>query len=72
LSGGKAAVAVVTQEFEALAHTMAANAGRSGVRLLVLPYPLDTRPEEEVRTIARDHWRPLLRAVGVRDHLADE
>jgi hypothetical protein len=65
LSGGKAAVAVVTQEFEALAHTMAANAGRSGLRVFVLPYPLETRPEEEVRAVARDHWRPFLRTIGL-------
>ena len=65
MSGGKAAVAVVTQEFEALAHTMAANAGRPGLRVVVLPYPLETRPEEEVRSVARDHWRPFLRSVGL-------
>lgn len=63
--GGKAAVAVVTQEFESLAHTMAANAGRPALRVHVLPYPLDSRPEEEVRHIAREHYRPLLRALGV-------
>jgi len=62
---GKAAVAVVTEEFEGLAHTMAANAGRAGLRLLVLPYPLDSRSEAEVREIARQHYRPLLRALGV-------
>ena len=67
LQEGKAAVAVVTQEFEALAHTMAANAGRSGLRVHVLPYPLDTRPEKEVREIARQHFRPLLRTLGLRD-----
>jgi hypothetical protein len=72
LSGGKAAVAVVTQEFENLAGTMAANAGRPGLRVLVLPYPLDTRPEEEVRTIARAHHRPLLRAAGLRDPVVGE
>jgi hypothetical protein len=65
LSGGKAAVAVVTQEFEVLAHTMAANAGRPGLRVVVLPYPLETRSEEEVRSVARDHWRPFLRSVGL-------
>lgn len=64
---GKTAVAVVTREFEALAHTMAANAGRSGLRVLALPYPLDTLPEREVREIARAHIRPLLRALGVPD-----
>jgi hypothetical protein len=65
LTEGKAAVAVVTQEFEALAHTMAANAGRPGLRVMVLPYPLETRPEEEVREVARDHWRPFLRTIGL-------
>lgn len=63
LAEGKAAVAVVTQEFEALAHTMAANAGRPGLRVMVLPYPLETRPEEEVREVARAHWRPFLRTL---------
>ena len=61
---GKAAVAVVTQEFEALSHTMAANAGRAGLRVHVLPYPLETRPEDEVREIARAHTAPLLEALG--------
>jgi len=65
LSNDAAAVAVVTQEFESLAHTMAANAGRPGLRVLVLPYPLETRPEEEVRDIARGHWRSLVRAIGM-------
>ncbi len=62
---GKAAVAVVTEEFESLAHTMAANAGRSGLRVFVLPYPLESRPEEEVRSIARERYRSLLRTLGV-------
>ena len=65
-SRSKTAVVVVTQEFEALARTMAGNAGRPTLRVLVLPYPLDTRPEEEVRAIGREHYRPLLRALGVR------
>jgi hypothetical protein len=65
LSEGKAAVAVVTQEFEVLAHTMAANAGRPGLRVVVLPYPLETRPEEEVRNVAREHWRSFLRSIGL-------
>jgi hypothetical protein len=63
---GKAAVAVVTAEFEALAHTMAANAGRSGLRVHVLPYPLDTLPEDEVRKIAVEHWPLVLETLGAR------
>ena len=65
LEEGKMAVAVVTSEFEAIAQTMAANAGRSGLRIHVLPYPLDSRPEHEVREIARQHFRPLLRTLGM-------
>jgi hypothetical protein len=63
-SQGKTAVVVVTAEFEHLAHTMAANAGRSGLRVHVLPYPLESRPEAEVREIAREHWPRLLDILG--------
>jgi hypothetical protein len=66
-SRGKTAVAVVTQEFESLAHTMAMNAGRPGLRVFVLPYPLETRPEVEVRAIARERFPDLLLALGATD-----
>jgi hypothetical protein len=62
---GKTAVAVVTREFEGLSHTMAANAGRAGLRIQVLPYPLETLPEAEVRDIARSHWDQLCKQLGV-------
>ena len=54
----------MTAEFEHLAHTMAANAGRAGLRVHVLPYPLESRPEAEVRDIAREHWPLLLSTIG--------
>jgi hypothetical protein len=54
----------VTAEFEHLAHTMAANAGRTGLRVHVLPYPLESRPEAEVREIAREHYPKLLQTIG--------
>jgi hypothetical protein len=63
---GKTAVVVVTAEFEALAHTMAANAGRAGLRVHVLPYPLETRPESEVRAVAVNEWPALLETIGAR------
>ena len=63
-SEGKTAVAVVTQEFEALGHTMAANAGRPGLRVHVLPYPLDSLPESDVRKIAIEHWPTVLATLG--------
>jgi hypothetical protein len=65
-AGGKTAVAVVTAEFEALAHTMAANAGRSGLRVHVLPYPLDTLPEDDVRKIAIEQWPLVLETLGAQ------
>ncbi len=65
-SRGKTAVAVVTREFLGLARAMATHAGRSGLRVLALPYPLDTLPEREVREIARAHTGELLRTLGVR------
>jgi hypothetical protein len=61
---GKTAVVVVTAEFEHLARTMAANAGRAGLRVHVLPYPLESRPETAVREIARQHWPLLLETLG--------
>ena len=64
---GKTAVAVVTAEFEVLGHTMAANAGRPGLRVHVLPYPLESRPEEEVRAIAREHWPLVLATLGATE-----
>ena len=43
---------------------MANNAGREGLRVLVLPYPLETLPEAEVREIAREHFPKLLEVLG--------
>jgi len=57
----------VTQEFESLAERMAANAGRAGLRVHVLPYPLESLAEAEVRQIAREHWPLLLDTLGARE-----
>lgn len=59
LNSGVPSVAVVTQHFVALAKMLALDGHRPGLRILTLPYPLDTLPEEEVRKIARNHF-PLL------------
>jgi hypothetical protein len=50
---------------------MAANAGRAGLRVHVLPYPLEARPEAEVRDIAREHWPRLMATLGARDDAAE-
>ena len=64
-SQGKAAVVVVTAEFEHLAHTMAANAGRAGLRVHVLPYPLESRPEKEIREIAAEYYPKFLEILAI-------
>jgi hypothetical protein len=62
---GRSTVAVTTQHFEQLGRGIAAQKGRRGLRIHVLPYPLDTRPEAEVREIARHHYPALLQRLGV-------
>ena len=57
----------MTAEFEVLAHTMAANAGRPGLRVHVLPYPLESLPEAEVRAVAREHWPRVLQTLGATE-----
>jgi hypothetical protein len=47
------AVAVVTAVFENLARTAARAQGYPDLRLLVLPHPMESRPETEIRGIVR-------------------
>jgi hypothetical protein len=58
-------VAICTDHFKDLAQTLARRGGRSDLRRHILPYPLDTLPEAEVRDIARAHYRPFLRTLGL-------
>ena len=55
---------MVTAEFEAHARRIAAHHGHPSLHMLVLPYPLEGRPEEEVRAIAADAYGDLLVALG--------
>lgn len=71
-SAGIPTVAVATKQFEEIANALARRGGRSGLRRFILPYPLDVLPTEQVHAIARDHYRPFLRTLGVRNRLADE
>jgi hypothetical protein len=57
---GVPAAVVVTAVFENLAHTAARAHGYPGMRTLVLPHPMESRPEDEVRAIARAHFRTLI------------
>ena len=65
-------IAVATAHFEALAKNLATRGGRSGLRLNILPYPLDILPRDQVDDIARDQYRSFLRDFGVRGGLAEQ
>ena len=64
----KPAVVVVTEEFVNIATQIATLKGHSRLRQLVLPYPLEGLPEEEVRRIAEDAYPRLLATLGAGAH----
>ncbi len=55
---------VVTEVFANLAATAARARGYSTLRTLVLPHPMESRPEADVRAIARAHFRRLMAALA--------
>ena len=57
---------MVTAQFEGHGRRIAAHLGHPSLQVLVLPYPLEGLPDEEVRPIALDAYPGLLRALGVR------
>ena len=61
----KPAVVVITEEFVTIATRISALKGHASLRRLVLPYPLETRPEDECREIAREYYPKLLELLGV-------
>ncbi len=54
------AVVVVTSVFENLARTAARAQAYPDLRMLVLPHPMESRPEPEVRAIARERFAELV------------
>jgi len=54
------AVVVVTAVFENLGRTAARAQGYPDLRMLVLPHPMEARPEAEVRAIARARFDELV------------
>jgi len=57
---GVPAVVVVTTVFENLARTAARAQGYPDLRMLVLPHPMEARPEAEVRAIAAARFAELV------------
>jgi hypothetical protein len=63
-AAGKPTVAIATANFEEFAKTIAKRGGRSGLRVHVLPYPLNERFREEVDPVAYGHFPKLLVTMG--------
>lgn len=59
-------VAIATRNFEDFAHELAARGGRSGLRVHVLPYPLNELSREEVDPVADACFDELLSVMGAR------
>ena len=49
----KPVVAIVSEEFEVHGHNVARHLGHGDLKVLVLPYPLEARPDEELRADRR-------------------
>ncbi len=61
---GVPTVAVATKNFEDFAHELAARGGRSGLRVHVLPYPLNELSRDEVEPVAEAYFEGLLGIMG--------
>jgi hypothetical protein len=64
-AAGKPALVVVTTEFEVHGRTIARHLGHEDLKFLVLPYPLETRPEDELVALAARTLPDALDALGV-------
>lgn len=57
-------VAIATANFDDFAHLLAKRGGRSGLRVHVLPYPLNERERGTVEQVAEDHFDAMLQTLG--------
>lgn len=69
---GLPTTAICTEVFEELGHQLAARGGRSGLRIHILPYPLNEKLREEVEPVAFDHLLPVQHTMGVESNQIKE
>lgn len=60
----KPVVAIVCEEFLAHARHVTANVGHGNLKICVLPYPLEARPDAELRAIAEEYYPKALQLLG--------
>jgi hypothetical protein len=58
------AVAAVCEEFETHARNMASFLGHPSLKILVLPYPLEGRPADELVAIAAEYYPEFVDLLG--------
>jgi hypothetical protein len=58
------AIVAVTEEFAQHAHNMANHLGHKNLKVLVFPYPLEARPEDELKKIAFEYYPKFLQMLG--------
>jgi hypothetical protein len=63
---GLPTTAVCTENFVELSQALARRGGRSGLRLHILPYPLNECERDEVDAVAREHLGGILQTMGVQ------
>jgi hypothetical protein len=61
----KPVVAIVCEEFLVHGRNVATHLGHRDLKILVLPYPLEARPEPELRAIADEYYPKVLELLGV-------
>lgn len=61
---GLPTIAIVTDNFKELGRNLAHRGGRSGLRMHVLPYPLNECARDEVDAVGRDHFQQVIKAMG--------
>ena len=63
-NAGLPTIAIATKNFEVFAHEIAARGGRSGLRVHVLPYPLNEQLKSDVLPVGEEHFYPMLQDFG--------
>ncbi len=61
---GLPTTAVCTEVFDELGHQLAARGGRSGLRIHILPYPLNEKQRHEVEPVAHEYFQGMLKTMG--------
>ena len=56
--------AICTEVFEELGRNLASRGGRSGLRIHILPYPLNEKEKHEVESVAHAHLQAVLKTMG--------